>query len=83
MSNYVDVQKNLEFAIRLVQSEAGNRLRLDTGALLPWERHLARELSPDGGPITLGRTPSRITATSINNIQNQDNIDAFGVKSFD
>ena len=70
---------NLEVAISLVQSEAGNRLRLDTGAKLPWERHLtevsslyrgeapskspwgqplARELSLDGGPITLGRTPS-------------------------
>ena len=32
---------------------------------LPWGRHLARERSLDGGPITLGRTPSRSTATII------------------
>ena len=30
---------------------------------LPWGQHLAGELSLDGGPITLGRTPSRSTAT--------------------
>ena len=49
MLNYVDVRINLEVAISLVQSEAGNRLRLDAGAWLPWELHLAGESALDRG----------------------------------
>ena len=32
---------------------------------IPWGQHLARERSLDGGPSTLGRTPSRSVATPI------------------